>query len=187
MTQYRYTGDIPATISGQQQDLHHHYQPDTSTTSSSSSTSTSTTRTTTRVRACAREGDPRATMLHGQYVDVCEYYAQAFHRSPAPAIQREIATRIKAGMSADVLRAAIDDTMMAPRPSWAYMAAILRRCDLEGIRTLTDWRTSKDRYQAAKNPALNYEQRTYTEDMFGEDFFIDLDKYAEQHSGGDQA
>ncbi len=137
MTQYRYTGDIPATISGQHQDLHHHYQPDTSTTSSSSSTSTSTstTRTTTRVRACAREGDPRAAMLHGQYVDVCEYYAQAFHRSPAPAIQREIATRIKAGMSADVLRAAIDDTMMAPRPSWAYMAAILRRCDLEGIRT----------------------------------------------------
>jgi DNA replication protein DnaD len=87
-------------------------------------------------------------------------------------------------MGADVLRAAIDDTMMAPRPSWAYMAAILRRCDLEGIKTITDWRTSKERFQAAKNPALNYEQRTYTEDMFGEDFFIDLDKYGD---GGDQA
>jgi len=183
MTNFGITGDIPETISGQQPYPYH--QPESTTTSTSSaSTSTSTSRSTTRVRACAREGDPRAAMLHGQYVDVCEYYAQAFHRSPAPSIQRELATRIKSGMSADVLRAAIDDTMMAPRPSWAYMAAILRRCDLEGIRTLTDWRTSKERYQAAKNPALNYEQRTYTEDMFGEDFFIDLDKYAD---GGDQA
>lgn len=118
-------------------------------------------------------------MLHGMYVDCCEYYARAFGRSPAPGIQRELATRIRDGMSAEVLRAAIDDTMMAPRPSWAYMAAILRRCDAEGILTLEQWNTSKERYQARKNPALNYEQRTYTEDQFDDTFFINLDKYAE--------
>lgn len=175
MTQFGITGDRPATITSQH--LYHQNQEST-TTSTSSATGSSTT-----TRACARaREEARASMLHGQYVDCCEYYARAFNRSPAPGIQRELATRIRDGMSADVIRAAIDDTMMAPRPSWAYMTAILRRCDLEGIRTLAEWNTSKERYQASKNPALNYQQRDYTEDEFGDDFFIDLDKY-----GGDQA
>ena len=34
------------------------------------------------------------------------------------------------------------------------------------------------------NPALNYEQREYREEDFGDDFFIDLDRYGE---GGDKA
>lgn len=181
MTNYGLTGDIPATITRQHPDTYHQNLEDSTTTTTSSSTgNSSSSSTTTR----AREAETRASMLHGQYVDVCGYYAEAFHRSPAPSIQRDIATRIKGGMSADVIRAAIDDTMMAPRPSWAYMAAILRRCDIEGIRTMQEWNESKQRYQSAKNPALNYEQRTYTEDQFGEDFFIDLDKYAD---GGDPA
>lgn len=175
MTDYGITGDRPATITRHYPEDHHQNQPDSTSSSSSSSASSSTT---TRVRARAREAEIKAAMLHGQYVDVCGYYAQAFHRSPAPSVQRDIAIRIKGGMSADVIRAAIDDTMMAPRPSWAYMAAILRRCDIEGIRTMKDWNESKQRFQSAKNPALNYEQRTYTEDQFGEDFFVDLDKYA---------
>ncbi len=170
MSEYRITGDIPQTTTRQNQIEH-------SSSSSSSSGGSSSSSTTTRACARARE-ESRASMLHGQYVEVCEYYAQAFHRSPAPGIQRELAVRIRDGMNADVIRAAIDDTMLAPRPSWAYMAAILRRCDLEGIRTMQEWQTSKERFQAGRNPALNYEQRNYTEDMFGEDFFVDLDKYA---------
>lgn len=183
MTNLRNTGDIPETITGHP--YYHQNQESTTTSTSSASTGTSTTRSTTRACARARE-EARAAMLHGQYVDVCTYYAQAFERAPAPGIQRELATRIRDGMSAEVLRAAIDDTMMAPRPSWAYMAAILRRCDLENIKTITDWRQSKERYQASRNPALNYSQRTYTDDEYGQDFFLDLDKYFEEH-GGDQA
>ena len=175
MTEYRFTSDTPGTITGQ----HPQNQPEsTSTSNRSSATGSSTT------RACARaREEARAAMLHGQYVDICTYYAQAFERAPAPGIQRELATRIRDGMSADVLRAAIDDTMMAPRPSWAYMAAILRRCDLENIKTIADWRQSKERYQASRNPALNYSQRTYTDDEYGPDFFLDLDKYFEEHGG----
>ena len=168
MAEYRITADIPGTITRQHQKRE---------VSSSSRTATGST-TATRVRA--REAEAHAAMLRGQYVDVCDYFARSFHRSVAPGVQRELATRIKAGMTADVIRAAIDDTMMAPRPSWAYLAAILRRCDLEGIKTLQDWNESKSRYKSSGNPAMNYEQRTYTEDMFGDDFFLDLDKY-----GGD--
>ena len=194
MAEYRITGDIPETISRQhqeqQEDQHPYYHQHTEESisisrSSSSATSASTTATRVatgaRARAYAREAEDeariRAAMLRGQYVDCCDYYARSFHRAVPAGVQREFATRIKAGMSADVIRAAIDDTMCAPRPSWAYCAAILRNCDLDGVRTLRDWQERKMRYQSASNPALNYEQRTYNEDMFGEDFFIDLDKY----------
>ena len=199
MAEYRFTGDIPETISRQYQeyreDQHPYYhQQEEESISSSSSSATSASTTATRVatgaraRAYARETEDeariKAAMLRGQYVDCCDYYARSFHRAVPAGVQREFTTRIKAGMSAEVIRAAIDDTMCAPRPSWAYCAAILRNCDLDGVRTLRDWQERKMRYQSASNPALNYQQRTYTEDMFGEDFFIDLDKYAD---GGDQA
>ena len=196
MAEYRYTGDIPETISRQHQEnqpLYYHQQEEESisrSSSSATSASTSATRVATgaRARAYAREAEDeamaRAAMLRGQYIDCCDYYARSFHRAVPAGVQREFATRIKAGMSAEVICAAIDDTMCAQRPSWAYCAAILRNCDLDGVRTLRDWQERKMRYQSAGNPALNYQQRTYTEDMFGEDFFIDLDKYGD---GGDQA
>ena len=38
--------------------------------------------------------------------------------------------------------------------------------------------------QVRVNPALDYQQREYSEEDFGEDFYIDLDKYGE---GGEQA
>ena len=199
MAEYRFTGDIPETISRQYQEYREDQHPDyhqqeeesiSSSSSSATSASTTATRVATgaRARAYARETEDeariKAAMLRGQYVDCCDYYARSFHRAVPAGVQREFATRIKAGMSAEVIRAAIDDTMCAPRPSWAYCAAILRNCDLDGVRTLRDWQERKMRYQSASNPALNYQQRTYTEDMFGEDFFIDLGKYAD---GGDQA
>lgn len=143
------------------------------------STGSTSTGARARTREEATEAESRATMLRGQYVDCCQYYTQAFRRSIPYPVQREIAERIRDGMSADVIRAAMDETQTAPRPSWAYCAAILRRCDLEDIKTLSEWRASKERFQASRNPALNYEQRTYTEDQFGEDFFIDLNNYGE--------
>lgn len=133
----------------------------------------------TGARARTREAEARAAYLRGQYVDCCEYYTRSFRRGIVPVIQRDIATRIKAGMAAEVIMAAMDETQTAPRPSWAYCAAILRRCDLEGIKTKADWIRSKEQHSSSRNPALQYEQRTYTEDMFGEEFFVDLDAYCD--------
>ena len=36
----------------------------------------------------------------------------------------------------------------------------------------------------AANPALNYAQREYKEEDYGDDFFVDLDKYADDSTGG---
>lgn len=134
--------------------------------------------TTTGARARTRENaaqdteaDSRANMLYGQYQDTCLYYAESFRRSITPVIQRQIAELIKGGMSGEVIRMAIDETQMAPRPSWAYCAAILRRCERDGINTLADWMEDRRRYQSRMNPAMNYEQRRYTDEDYGPDFF----------------
>ena len=58
--------------------------------------------------------------------------------------------------------------------------------------SLADWQAklrewnAKDRSlpPSQSNPALNYVQREYGEEDFGDDFYIDLDKYGE---GGDKA
>lgn len=188
MTSNRTTSDTTSTIIRQQEQEQQDNQEQelrSSSSRASAGSSSSASSTATGARACARareaaqEAEVRAALLHGQYVDCCEYYAASFHRGIPAGIQREIATRIKGGMSAEVIRAAIDDTMLAPRPSWAYCAAILRNCDLDGVKSLADWNARKERRQCSSNPALNYEQRQYTDDDYGPDFFIDLEKYGE--------
>ncbi len=188
MTNEQNNYDSTRTIIRQQEQQQQNLQEqhiESSSTGAGSRSSSSASSTATGARACARTreagqaAEARAALLHGQYVDCCEYYAASFHRGIPAGIQREIATRIKGGMSAEVIRAAIDDTMMAPRPSWAYCSAILRNCDLDNVKTLADWKARKERRLYSSNPALQYEQRHYTDDDFGPDFFIDLEKYGE--------
>ena len=181
MTPDRITSDRSRTIIRQEKQKEYQYQEASSR--STSSTTAASSSTTTRACACAREeaeaeNMARAAILRKQYLDTCEYYAKSFHRAIAPGRPREFATRIKGGMSAEVIKAAIDDTMKAPSPSWAYCAAILRNCDAEQVKTLQQWHDRELRYKSKKNPALNYEQREYHKDDFGEDFFIDLGGYA---------
>lgn len=189
MTSNRTTSDTTSTIIRQQEQEQQDNQEQelrSSSSSASAGSSSSASSTATGARACARTreadeaeaaAEARASMLHGQYVDCCEYYAASFHRGIPAGIQREIATRIKGGMSAEVIRAAIDDTMLAPRPSWAYCAAILRNCDQDGVKSLADWMARKERRQSSGNPALNYDQRHYTDDDYGPDFFFDVVKH----------
>lgn len=142
-------------------------------TSGTSTSSTGSTSSGTGARARSIE----ASVLHGWYLDCCEYYAECFRRSPAPGIRKDIATTIKNGMTGECLKAIMDETQTAPRPSWAYCMAIVRRCEGSAIKTLEDWQEDRRRREAKKNPALNYEQRTYTDDDFGEDFFFNFDKF----------
>lgn len=135
---------------------------DKTTTSTTSGTSTSTG---------ARARSIEASVLRGWYNDACGYYVDSFRRAPGPGVRREIAEAIRTGMTAECLMAIMDEAQGAPRPSWAYCLAILRRCQGAGIKTLEDWQRDKERTAARRNPALNYTQREYTDDMFNEDFY----------------
>lgn len=76
--------------------------------------------------------------------------------------------------------------------SWAYVKGILNRYMDEGVRTLGDALAQETKRKQEKrngvgpanakepNPALNYQQRDYHDEDFGDDFFEDLTKYAEE-------
>ena len=72
-----------------------------------------------------------------------------------------------------------------------YMEKLLNEWRAAGVRTVEEARVQHETARmsraaapapAAANPALNYEQREYRDEDFGDDFFIDLDRYGE---GGD--
>ncbi len=148
----------------------------TTTTTTTTSGSTGSTSSSTGARARSIE----AKVLHGWYLECCEYYADSYRRAPGPGIRRDIAMAIKGGMTGECLQTIIDESMTAPRPSWAYCLAILRRCQRDGIKTLADWNADRRRREASRNPALNYDQRQYHEDDFGEDFFVNLDEWGQK-------
>ena len=73
-----------------------------------------------------------------------------------------------------------------------YMEKLLNEWRASGVRTVEEARSQREAARreraaapapASGNPALNYEQREYRDEDFGEDFYVDLDKYGE----GDEA
>ena len=115
--------------------------------------------------------DAQAELLHGWYIECCEYYADSFRRAPTIGIRRDIAMTIREGMTAECLNAIMDETQSAYHPSWYYCMAIVRRCQNEGIRTLDDWQRDRRRRMSERNPALRFNERAYQDGDFGKDFF----------------
>lgn len=147
---------------------------------STGSTSTSTgARARTNDRVFFDDQDARrqrAQLLAGWHQDACMYYQDTFDRKATPGIKRDLAEALASGMAVDVLQACMDEAQRAPRPSWAYCMAIIRRCQRDGLLTLDAWRRDREEWQRRQmsNPALQYQQRDYRETDFGEDFFFDV-------------
>lgn len=120
---------------------------------------------------------------------------------PLNAIKaRDIEQAMGAGVTASAILDALEQTALAPRPTHAYLRAVLRRYAAEGVTTAEDAERSREAYRAQRaaagrerttwydaparperrNPALDYAQREYRDEDFGENFFIDLDKYGEE-------
>ena len=125
---------------------------------------------------CGETVNSRAELLHGWYKECCEYYAENYLRPPAPVARRELALIIKNGMTAECLKAIMDESQKAPRPSWGYAKAIVQRCEAYGIRTLQDWRDDQARREIARNKALSYQQRDFSAEDVGGDFFVDMNR-----------
>ena len=74
-----------------------------------------------------------------------------------------------------------------------YMDKLLEDWKAAGVRTVEEAKARHEAVQKtraadhpqnpASNPALNYEQREYRDEDFGDDFYIDLDKYGEGGEG----
>lgn len=98
-------------------------------------TSTSTSSTTTRARA-------------REVMD----YAAAMGLKPTGMMENWVEQLLNQ-FEAEVLKAVVDETILAPAPSWRYFSAIVRRllreCPL-GVYTFDRWLDRQDRWEQSK-------------------------------------
>lgn len=68
--------------------------------------------------------------------ELADYFCDTFGAMRMPPVaQRAIEYALDQGMDASLIYNAMDEAALAPRPSWAYAAAILRRLIAEGCFT----------------------------------------------------
>lgn len=72
-----------------------------------------------------------------QILSVC--FARECGFRPLPWMQRSFSRLLQEGFQYDMLLQVIEQTSHAPRPSWAYLQAIIRRCREESIFTELDF------------------------------------------------
>lgn len=122
-----------------------------------------------RARAYAREEGHDMQPL-------ARYYCATFgRRTCAPSILRQMVDALKAGMTEECIMLCIDAAAEAEVPSWAYAAAVIRRCIEDGALTAEAFGQRVARHRAqrqtrqpkqTKQPipnALNFEQRSYSD------------------------
>lgn len=88
----------------------------------------------------AREDSPEWLAIEGAYYATIGY-------SMTQAIRNQIAALMEQGAAPDLIAAVLEYTAEAPRPSWAYARAVLRRQMDTGTRTAEDFAQSVVAYR----------------------------------------
>ena len=105
------------------------------------SVSNSVTSSTTRLRARTRVRE-----------EIEQYYCDTFGAPKAPPVAiREIEYALDAGLAPELIQTAIDEAALAPRPSWAYARAIIRRLLGEGVLTPEAYAQRQARWAARRS------------------------------------
>lgn len=81
----------------------------------------------------------RARTREAVMAELRTYYQDAFGLRCPPVARADMEWFLDAGIAPDVIRLCIDAATLAPRPSWAYARAILRRLRAEGVRTVDQY------------------------------------------------
>ena len=101
-------------------------------------TTTSSSSNTTHARACAyareaSEDHARQVELNVQVEDLRSLYAQAIGAPMSPMIAKELRHELEAGTPYIYYHYALWQTAYAPRPSWRYTLAIVRRLKCQEV------------------------------------------------------
>lgn len=122
------------------------------------------------VETRAREDSPAATL---------ESYASGNLQYLSPVNMEEL-TSFRNDLPEDVIRHAIDEACANGKRTWAYVKAILNRYVQDNVKSIGDIRDreqkrekSANNARTANNPALQYEQRSNTEQSYS-GCFVDL-------------
>ena len=105
-----------------------------------------------------------------------ERIVQAFTQAVGPMnyfIAQEIEKAIQQGLTVANVLEAIQITSFAPRPSAAYLRAVLRNWIRDGV----SHRRQPQQSSWWQNPALKYEQREYRNEDFESDWEETLNAY----------
>lgn len=108
-----------------------------------------TSSTTTRTGAGARAREE--IELREQQLERLMAYAKDGGLPDTPAMRAYNRRLLDDDFSIRVLRAAMDETMMAPRPTWHYYAAIMRRLEHQGVRMYYQWEERQQRFRSWKD------------------------------------
>ena len=88
--------------------------------------------------------------------DIARYYRDTLGCVMPPMAKRDVAAAIEAGLEPQLVIIALDETALAPRPSWAYARAILRRLLREGVYDEQAYNRRQARYKARKSDDLPF-------------------------------
>lgn len=98
-----------------------------------------------------------------------------------------VARRVGEGFSPELLEAVLDETFLAPFPSWRYFCAILKKLDSEGVKTVSAWDARQTAFASGKagRPCKTvsghlFGQREYTAEELDQLFHVDLDTLNEK-------
>lgn len=77
------------------------------------------------------------------------YFCETFGAAAMPPVaRREVEAALDAGLEPALIYTAMDEAAQAPRPSWAYARAILRRLVAENCFTEDDYAARQARHRA---------------------------------------
>lgn len=108
-----------------------------------------TTRGRARVRAYAREdGAIELHHLDGDLDQLAAYYRDTFGSYCPACARRDFADSLAQGVTPEVIMICLDEAAAAPRPSWAYARAILRRCRLNRVYTAEEYKQEQMAFYA---------------------------------------
>lgn len=144
----------------------------------------------TGARARARVREDGGEQQH-DLQPLARYYCETFgRRNCAPSILRQLHAALDAGMDEECIMCCIDAAAEAEKPSWAYAAAVIRRCIEDGALTAEAFEQRAQRHRAQRQSrqpshrqqptpnALNYHQREYSQaDADAITRGSDLDRY----------
>lgn len=105
-----------------------------------------------------------------------ERIVQAFTQAVGPMnyfVAQEIESAIRQGLTVANVLEAIQITSFAPRPSAAYLRAVLRNWIRDGV----SHRRQPQQSSWWQNPALKYEQREYRNEDFESDWEETINAY----------
>ena len=104
-----------------------------------------------------------------------ERIVQAYTQAVGPMnyfVAQEIEKAVQQGLTVANVLEAIQITSFAPRPSAAYLRAVLRNWIRDGVSHRQQAPQKSSWWK--QNPALNYEQREYKNEDFEDDSFLEI-------------